>query len=67
MKKNWKKPEVKASSSVLNAYDHGFRTAINIALGGNEMDIKKINPFNSLLHRACWEAFRNGARDGFRG
>ena len=48
MKKNWKKPEVKASSSVLNAYDHGFRTGINIALGGNEMDIKKINPFNSF-------------------
>jgi hypothetical protein len=51
------------STQVLNAYDEGYKTGIDIALANEKLKIN--NPYNPFCNRGCWEGFSNGIKDGY--
>ncbi len=49
-----------------NVYAVGFRKGMDIAIRGEDLNLKKINPYYSLLNPSAKADFNLGAKTGFQ-
>jgi len=49
-----------------NVYAEGFSKGMDTAIQGEELNLKKLNPYSSLLKPSAKVDFNMGAKDGFK-